>query len=989
MTTRSDREQIGVLNGVTSSSSKAAWKNTPTPITVPANSPSNGSRRPGANPYNANPNYSRKPDTHVSAPVGNVTSRRTLLGSIGLGGGRPGKKRRVEESSQSSSHPNLRAALINGNYSAHDRDVIICVDDDDDDQDLRNHESRYHKRPSSDELNITTEPSSSTGRLEKFKYINVNQRKTESKPMLAPEPPENEWLEVHYAEGDQDSDSIESFSDLDRAPPSGIVKDAVRKFENLGNSKKPPPKIDLAQKQKPRAKQRMKGKASTSRSAGFTQGPNIVDFMRSSTLSRKTDERLPIEAFYINSDLRSSTEQEFELTWTSSPSLTIKSTSYSFKIPHVNCTSITFSMPDEMKGIEPVIQINTEQLVTIKFDVTSPLWSPKKYQRFLDSLSRLKPQSVLINVLWREAQQLAESGTSEGHSKFSSVQSNSRMKELEAIRERKTRDGYSLSGPRKRKEPPGHTPPESPLTDISKSIVEDSEMRTLPAYSKRRNAQSVGSPSLRRSTRNTMTTRTPVAADQDEVILVYPQGTPGAVNITNADLGRLEPGEFLNDTLIEFGLKFWLKELEQTNPELASQIHIFNSFFYKKLNQKDPQQAYESVRKWTSKFDIFQKKYIIVPINEHLHWYLAIIYEPEHILSPIMPEVPSIRKETRSSRKANAANQEPPETTLERRDTKDEQNPTPSEAEVERNLNDDFQNSCTIESLDDDGDDELLLQSEPTDYDDDRSSAALSYVSQEGEEVVLAPRSLEGPSGRQGSPRPTMPGEVPDSTEESESRKGQSGINPSLFYHHLPKNGKRKRKDEVTRDPDIAMKETKPEEDEVFFVERPKTYIFTMDSLGTRHPQAIKRLANYLKMEAQDKKGVQGASLAMGKFASVPVQPNFCDCGVYLLHFAETFMTQPKEYYKNILSQKPKLISNKERQDAWLGDKVGHMRTDMIDHIKRLSAEWKKGRAASVEAKKTEQHDGDSDIKMVDSDTDVELVEAVGLTKQSKSARRK
>jgi Ulp1 family protease len=38
-------------------------------------------------------------------------------------------------------------------------------------------------------------------------------------------------------------------------------------------------------------------------------------------------------------------------------------------------------------------------------------------------------------------------------------------------------------------------------------------------------------------------------------ILVYPQGLPGAVNITKADLKRLEPGEFLNDTLIEFGLK--------------------------------------------------------------------------------------------------------------------------------------------------------------------------------------------------------------------------------------------------------------------------------------------------------------------------------------------------------------------------------------------------------------------------------------------------
>ena len=85
-------------------------------------------------------------------------------------------------------------------------------------------------------------------------------------------------------------------------------------------------------------------------------------------------------------------------------------------------------------------------------------------------------------------------------------------------------------------------------------------------------------------------------------ILVYPQGVPGAVNITNGDLARLKPGEYLNDTLIEFGLKrvyyfilsamvliyhrLWLKDLETKQPELAAQVHIFNSFFYKKLNNK-------------------------------------------------------------------------------------------------------------------------------------------------------------------------------------------------------------------------------------------------------------------------------------------------------------------------------------------------------------------------------------------------------------------
>ena len=38
-------------------------------------------------------------------------------------------------------------------------------------------------------------------------------------------------------------------------------------------------------------------------------------------------------------------------------------------------------------------------------------------------------------------------------------------------------------------------------------------------------------------------------------LLVYPPTGTGAVNITRGDLKRLDEGQYLNDTLIEFGLK--------------------------------------------------------------------------------------------------------------------------------------------------------------------------------------------------------------------------------------------------------------------------------------------------------------------------------------------------------------------------------------------------------------------------------------------------
>ncbi|KAJ6501078.1 hypothetical protein C8R47DRAFT_970452, partial [Mycena vitilis] len=114
-------------------------------------------------------------------------------------------------------------------------------------------------------------------------------------------------------------------------------------------------------------------------------------------------------------------------------------------------------------------------------------------------------------------------------------------------------------------------------------------------------------------------------------VLSYPPGQKGAVEIRNSDVGRLEPGRYLNDNLIEFGLKLWLQDLVRDNPELAAQIHVFNSFFYTKLTEGSSI-GFDRVRTWTSRFDLFAKKYIIIPINERLHWYLAIICYPEHTL---------------------------------------------------------------------------------------------------------------------------------------------------------------------------------------------------------------------------------------------------------------------------------------------------------------------------------------------------------------------
>ena len=38
--------------------------------------------------------------------------------------------------------------------------------------------------------------------------------------------------------------------------------------------------------------------------------------------------------------------------------------------------------------------------------------------------------------------------------------------------------------------------------------------------------------------------------------------------------------------------------------------------------------GYDRVKGWTKNVDIFEKEYIVIPINCSLHWYLAIVYNP-------------------------------------------------------------------------------------------------------------------------------------------------------------------------------------------------------------------------------------------------------------------------------------------------------------------------------------------------------------------------
>ncbi|GLT94349.1 hypothetical protein SLE2022_120940 [Rubroshorea leprosula] len=133
----------------------------------------------------------------------------------------------------------------------------------------------------------------------------------------------------------------------------------------------------------------------------------------------------------------------------------------------------------------------------------------------------------------------------------------------------------------------------------------------------------------------------------------YPEGDPDAVLIRKRDIELLLPETFINDTIIDFYIKY-LKNKIQT--EEQHRFHFFNSFFFRKLADLDKYQpracetsaAFQRVRKWTRKVDMFKKDYIFIPVNYSLHWSLIVICHPGEVANlndddlNDLPKVPCI-----------------------------------------------------------------------------------------------------------------------------------------------------------------------------------------------------------------------------------------------------------------------------------------------------------------------------------------------------------
>jgi len=98
--------------------------------------------------------------------------------------------------------------------------------------------------------------------------------------------------------------------------------------------------------------------------------------------------------------------------------------------------------------------------------------------------------------------------------------------------------------------------------------------------------------------------------------------------VDKEDIPRLDEGQCLNDNLIGYGLRYLFDVLGHRASDLNKRVYLHNSFFYEKLKAPRGAINYEGVKSWTAKVELLSYDYIIVPVNEHYHWWVAIICNP-------------------------------------------------------------------------------------------------------------------------------------------------------------------------------------------------------------------------------------------------------------------------------------------------------------------------------------------------------------------------
>ncbi|WVW78570.1 hypothetical protein I302_100526 [Kwoniella bestiolae CBS 10118] len=423
--------------------------------------------------------------------------------------------------------------------------------------------------------------------------------------------------------------------------------------------------------------------------------------------------------------------------------------------------------------------------------------------------------------------------------------------------------------------------------------------------------------------------------DRYELLFPFPLTGRADVNITIGDAQRIETKEFLNDTLLEFGLRHVLAQLPK---EKSDEVHLFNSFFYERLS--DPAKkskkgetfwpGYESVKKWSKGKDIFGKKFVVIPINENYHWFLAVIINPSGILRPKPSEDGSISPTHRPEFRTAASEY-------------DGEDAAKVDAELATNSNNAAVTDSDLDDLNSDDEDKRSreptpqtrkpLSARPTGRSNDTDVEMYQDDDNDVSRASIDPLDCIGPD--EGSPVVDKPdfkvNQVSHGVENMEinSEDGNEGVDfvgsgaaimtPTMLavqqQNHQIRN--------PSQEPPAAaenLSRKRQIQPDARIIGSEDTWILTFDSLGGPHRAHGSQINMWLKYEAMDKKGVDYETTdAIYWEAKVPQQGNFHDCGLYVVHYAKQLLENPEEVLEFVQRRAP--FSNTPGRQAWLEDK--------------------------------------------------------------------
>lgn len=404
--------------------------------------------------------------------------------------------------------------------------------------------------------------------------------------------------------------------------------------------------------------------------------------------------------------------------------------------------------------------------------------------------------------------------------------------------------------------------------------------------------------------------------------MVYPQNGKKKAEVTVEDRDRLRDDEFLNDNLIAFYMRFLQDHMERTNPEAAKQVYFFNSYFYDTLTKTPRGQRginYSGVAKWTRNVNLFEYDYVVVPINQSAHWYVAIICN----LPKLLGETEEIEAKPNAEESTSSNDKSPPN------QTESEIHEILESPEPEVGL----------------GTNQAGRSTESPASQSARNRLASMSLENEGE-----PEATEDSSGQHEKDLPQKEQDTNESDKDISAKEPSSADEwPAEDDHNTPppKIATSSLKSKTNTKPIPSPTSQTPNKKKGKGGQKydpDQTTIITFDSLDLARSPTVRILRDYICEESSSKrgKGVEPKDVKGMRARQIPLQPNFSDCGLYLLAYLEKFVQDPDQFVMKLLRREM------DEKDDWppLGSGLLRQRLrDFLDQLYREQERVKAGKA--------------------------------------------